>query len=324
MTTRHPSIRQAQGFSLTELLVAMVITLLLLGGLITLMVSSKRSYSQQDYSARLQENARFALQFLAYDIRMAGYYGCSNNIINDSSVAAITPTESGGGSTDSITISYGEPYDPGSEIELDPASYSPYSTPNTLVLNSPIPSEWKEGDTLIVGDCGGNSIGDIAASGLIPATNSVVLTLSNTSLGSLGRIYDPNSTVGGPITVRRLVTNVYTIANGQSGIPTLMRNNQELVEGVENLQLLYRGLSGGGFSTGASAPSDIAAVQLAALVRSVSNENLSNREYGSGADITEDKGQYTLLGTDVSSATPAIRGQRRVFNNTLMVRNHSL
>jgi len=315
--------RYSRGFSLTELLVAMVIGLLLLGGLVTLMVNSKKNYSQQDYSARLQENARFAMQFLTYDIRMAGYFGCSNNIINNS-VAAITPTESASGAPDSITITYGEPYDPGSEISLNPSAYSPYSTPNTLFLNNTVPSTWKDGDTLVVGDCGSNSIADIAASGINLATNSVVLDLSNTSAGNLGRIYDPNSTTGGPITVRRLVSNVYTIANGQSGIPTLMRNNQELVEGIENLQLLYQSLSGGGFVTGASPPSNIAAVQLAALVRSVSNENLSDREYGSGADITQDKGQYTLLGTNVSSDTPTIRGQRRVFNSTLMVRNHSL
>lgn len=320
MIAKYP---HSRGFSLTELLVAMVIGLLLLGGLVTLMVNSKKNYSQQDYSARLQENARFAMQFLAYDIRMAGYYGCSNNIIN-SSVAAITPTESGSSGPDSITITYGEPYDPGAEITLNPSTYSPYDTPNTLFLNTTIPSQWKEGDTLVIGDCGSNSIADIAASGIDLPTNSIVLDLSNTSTGNLGRIYDPNSTTGGAITVRRLVTNVYTIADGESGIPTLMRNNQELVEGIENLQLLYQSLSGGGFVTGASPPSNVAAVQLAALVRSVSNENLSDREYGSGADITVDKGQYTLLGTNVSSDTPSIRGQRRVFNSTLMVRNHSL
>jgi type IV pilus assembly protein PilW len=315
--------RYSRGFSLTELLVAMVIGLVLLGGLVTLMVNSKKNYSQQEYSARLQENARFAMQFLTYDVRMAGYFGCSNNIIN-STVAPITSTESASSASDSITIIYGEPYDPGSEVTLDPAAYEPYSTPNTLVVNGSIPSEWKENDTLVIGDCGSNSIADIAADGINTSTNSIVLDLSNTSAGSLGRTYDPNITTGGPITVRRLVTNVYTIANGQSGIPTLMRNNQELVEGIENLQLLYQSLSGGGFVNGASPPSNIAAVRLAALVRSVSNENLNDREYGSGSDISEDKGQYTLLGTNVSSDTPTIRGQRRIFNTTLMVRNHSL
>ncbi|MGA8260302.1 MAG: PilW family protein [Arenicellales bacterium] len=316
--------RYSRGFSLTELLVAMVIGLLLLAGLVTLMVNSKKNYATQDYSARLQENARFAMRFLSYDIRMAGYYGCSNDIINDTNTKAITATDSSSGNPDSITITYGEPYNPGTEITLDPGAYDPYGTPDTLYLSTAIPQEWTDSDTLVIGDCGSASVAGIAKGGIHATTNSIVLDLSHTTSGSLGRIYDPNAKAGGAITIRRLVSNDYTIATGQSHIPTLKRNGQELVEGVENIQLLYQGLTGGAFVAGSSLPANVAAVQLAALVRSVSNENLTDRQYGSGAKITEDKGQYTLLGQNVSSDTPTIRGQRHVFNSMLMVRNRPL
>lgn len=310
--------RRAAGFSLIELMVAMVIGLLLLGGLVTLMVNSKKNYAQQDYAARLQENARFAVQFLSYDIRMAGYYGCSNEIINDT-VAAITPVENGA-NPDAVTITYGEPYEPGTseEITMD-TGYSPYSSPNTLVL-SEAPSTWNAGDQLVIGDCGSASVATIDS---VDTSNGTVEVTP--PAGGLGRVYDPSVGAGGPITVRRLVTSAYTIQTGRSGIPTLMRNGQELVEGIENIQLLYQALGGGNFADGsATTPGNLAAVQLGALIRSVSNENLDNREYGSGADITEDDGGYTLLNQDVSGVTGTIRGQRRVFNSTLAVRNRPL
>jgi type IV pilus assembly protein PilW len=57
----------------------------------------------QDRLARLQENARFAMQFLIKDLRLAGYYGCVDeinsetvhNTVNSSSFAfnLTTPIE---------------------------------------------------------------------------------------------------------------------------------------------------------------------------------------------------------------------------------------
>jgi type IV pilus assembly protein PilW len=41
------------------------------------MVNSKDAYETQDDLARLQENARFAMNLLIKDIRMAGYFGCN-------------------------------------------------------------------------------------------------------------------------------------------------------------------------------------------------------------------------------------------------------
>lgn len=308
---------RVRGFSLTELLVAMVVGLLLLAGLVTLMVNSKKNYSQQDYNARLQENARFAIEFLSYDIRMAGFFGCSNEIINDSTVTPITATDSGNGNPDSLTITYGEPYEPGQEVLLDAAAAAGATT---LSLTD-APANWSDSDSLVVGDCGSAAVADISS---IDTTNDQV-TVSPRN-GSFRRVFNPAAVDNGPIVVRRLVSNTYAItATGESGIPVLARNGEELVEGVENIQLLYQSLTGGGFVTGSGTlPANLAAVQLGALVRSVSNENLDNREYGSGADITVDDGPATLLDQDVSAVTDPIRGQRRVFNSTLAVRNRSL
>lgn len=316
----------SRGFTLTELLVSMVVGLLLMAGLVTLMVNSKKNYAQQDYSARLQENARFTVQFLTYDIRMAGFYGCSNNIVNDGSVTAFNvsaPTTN----PDEVTITYGEPYEAADPVRITQVSGS---ASLTWTLNR-LPDDWVGSDD-IVGE-------DIVAADCASATVTTVDSMDSsnnqiTVSGNLGRTVDPAVNSSGPITVRRLIANTYAVdTTGESGIPVLTRNGQELVEGIENIRLLYQAATGDSFETGASAPESPTAVQFGALVRSISNENLEpggNREFGSGADITLDTGGNSpgcndgyLLLDECVPVTP-LRGQRRVFSTTLSVRNRSL
>ena len=76
------------GISLVEIMIAMVIGLILTAGIIQLFVGSKQTYRFHDAVSRVQENARFALEALNYDIRMAGNFGCTayvqkfNNTLN--------------------------------------------------------------------------------------------------------------------------------------------------------------------------------------------------------------------------------------------------
>ena len=64
------------GLSLIELLIAMVLGLTLAAGVIQIYVGSSATERDQDARLRMQENSRFALNFLANEIRMAGYLGC--------------------------------------------------------------------------------------------------------------------------------------------------------------------------------------------------------------------------------------------------------
>ncbi len=77
---RKPAAGRAAGFSLVEVLVAVVLGLVVVGGVVTVLVTSKTTYTTQDSLARLQENARFALEFIARDLRMASYFGCADNL----------------------------------------------------------------------------------------------------------------------------------------------------------------------------------------------------------------------------------------------------
>jgi type IV pilus assembly protein PilW len=69
-----------RGFSIVELMVAMVITLILLAGIGQIFLSSKKSYNLQDSLSRMQESGRYAMDTLTQDLRRAGYWGGNSDI----------------------------------------------------------------------------------------------------------------------------------------------------------------------------------------------------------------------------------------------------
>lgn len=62
------------GVTLVELLIALVLGLLITLGLATLFSQNKRSFYQNEDLARILEDGRFALEEMARDISMAGFY----------------------------------------------------------------------------------------------------------------------------------------------------------------------------------------------------------------------------------------------------------
>jgi type IV pilus assembly protein PilW len=72
--------RFTRGFSLVELMVALVITLILLAGIGQIFLSSKKSFLIQDSLGRMQENGRYALETIAQDVRRAGFWGGNSDI----------------------------------------------------------------------------------------------------------------------------------------------------------------------------------------------------------------------------------------------------
>jgi prepilin-type N-terminal cleavage/methylation domain-containing protein len=97
---------QEYGVTLIELMVVLVIAAILVGGVYTLFTTQQRSYSVQDQVTGVQQDARAALTLLARDIRMAGLLIGSEDFNVNGAQFAITPTNGGAGSTDSITVAY--------------------------------------------------------------------------------------------------------------------------------------------------------------------------------------------------------------------------
>lgn len=63
------------GFSLIELMVAMVAGLILLGGLTSLIIQQSNTRRELEQSARQIENGRYAMQILQDELHHAGFYG---------------------------------------------------------------------------------------------------------------------------------------------------------------------------------------------------------------------------------------------------------
>ena len=71
-----PYPRSQQGITLIELMIALVIGLLATGAMLKVYVDSSRLYRFNEGLARIQENGRFATEFIRRDARMAGFWGC--------------------------------------------------------------------------------------------------------------------------------------------------------------------------------------------------------------------------------------------------------
>lgn len=70
--------RSRRGFSLLELMIAMTLGLILLGGIVVLVSRTTRTSTSSQSLQRLQENGRFAMSRITSDLRMAGGQFCSN------------------------------------------------------------------------------------------------------------------------------------------------------------------------------------------------------------------------------------------------------
>jgi type IV pilus assembly protein PilW len=96
------------GISMVELMIALLIGAFLTGGLIQMFITTKSTNKLQDAVSRVQENGRFALEFITQDVRMADYFmECSTA---DKDPIAITGTDNDStdanivDGTDTITV----------------------------------------------------------------------------------------------------------------------------------------------------------------------------------------------------------------------------
>lgn len=361
---KKPGIAGAQkGFSMVELMVAMLIGLFILAAVSAVLVNSKKNYTTQDSHARLQENARFAMQFLTRDLRMAGYYGCADdvssvkNTVNGAANTAYGITEPIQGSenksdwyptttpastaptgmepnTDAIALRF---MDPNTAVEVD----EPYmkTTAAAMHVNG---SDFRVGDIVMVMDCSSAAVFQITG----PQDPSAGTINHNTGTGTpgnetkdLGKVYE------GDAKLAKFYYSAYYIRRNTNEQPALYQNTltrntstgamelttRELVEGIENLQILY------GLDTDndnrhvpniykkASAVGDnwgkVVAVRFGILVRTLANTDVSNasgKEYGT--DVDHKSYDVDGDGTD-DVVNPGDRYQRKVFQTTVFLRN---
>jgi type IV pilus assembly protein PilW len=71
--------RQSRGFSMVELLVAMVVGLVIISGAFSLHSTTRKTQAVNEMYLDMVADARFAIDMIAYDLRHAGMWGGTNN-----------------------------------------------------------------------------------------------------------------------------------------------------------------------------------------------------------------------------------------------------
>ena len=84
------------GFTLIELMVAMLLGLIVIAGVVSVFLANQRSYRTNQALGDVQDSSRIAFEMMARDIRDAGLTGCSNgsrvaNVLNNAPGGTITP-----------------------------------------------------------------------------------------------------------------------------------------------------------------------------------------------------------------------------------------
>lgn len=74
MMTNLQNFKLQAGFSLVEIMIAMLLSMLLAVGVVSIFVNNSYSFNQDENVARMQDDARHALREIAFEISMAGHY----------------------------------------------------------------------------------------------------------------------------------------------------------------------------------------------------------------------------------------------------------
>ena len=91
--------KQSKGFSLVELLVAMVVGLVIISGAFSLHSTTRKTQMANEAQLDMAADARFAIEMIAYDLRHAGMWGGTNkdNFIRCKPTETIACTASSAG-----------------------------------------------------------------------------------------------------------------------------------------------------------------------------------------------------------------------------------
>jgi len=269
--------RQA-GLTLVELMVAMVISLFLIAGTITIFLSNKQAYRLNEASSRVQENSRFALDFMRRDVRMAGYVGClsknlAGNLNNVVDPAGLTGTDiknivSGFDGTNSLKgytipsgglVTTGDLYINGLRTDTTNEGQAVPSTDAFIVTQGNsceggsvahvLPGTSAAVQIVDAGSCGIIQqsvvmISDCEKADLFRVVNNPVSggskdTLAHSVGGSLNTQNTLSKAYGLDADVYTLTTSIYYIGHGASGEPSLFRRRYSGAAGnIQNEELV--------------------------------------------------------------------------------------
>ncbi|MBL4868596.1 MAG: PilW family protein [Pseudomonadales bacterium] len=350
-----PLYNKQKGVTLFELLIASAMGLFVMGGIMQVFSDTKQTVRINRSLANIQDGGRIAVNLLTDEFRMIGYQGCADpdviqtNVIAvpaplitlyDSALQAYEVSATGWGvgtDLDGIDDTGTANAIMGSDvITVQRASAESIGlTGNMTADNANIQIEsndlgFEQGDIVMISDCENADIFRITNNPNGGSTVTLAHATGSNSTNRLGQIYSTDAQV------MTFVSNTYFVGdtgrtNTQGGtINALYRLEVdgtvpvELIEGVDNMQLLFgQRLSNGNLRYLAADDTDIdwTAIEIIKLSLLISSTQAS--------EPANDEKTYIVAGGQIrpdtdSSATITYTSDlrmRRAFNTAITIRN---
>ena len=327
--------KAAQGFTIVELMIAMLLGLMLAGAMVAVFIDSRQSYNTSETVMRMQDDARQALRELSTDLTMAGFWAelmTPVDITPDANLAVATDCGPAGlaglpwvyravvpGTSQSLALT-----------AIDNATGAAVNASHSCIAASEVQAD---SDVIAIKRVAGGSSSDCDATKT--KTNAVYLRTN----GTLGLLYrKPEAAaaaVPAPCWDWEYRPRIYYVRNfariAGDGIPTLCRKvllygatpptmagagaTECLAQGVESLQIEF-GLD----TDGDGEPNVFVTGVTTAQMQTVVSARLFLLLRGTDRDI-QYRNEKTYQISNAPAITPADDFHRRVFSVTVGLRN---
>jgi len=320
---KTPTINRQSGVTLVELLVAMVLSLILGAAVVTTFTNNSRSFNQDESILHMQDDARQALNEIAFDISMAGNYAellLPSAVVPDGSLTL--GTDCGPGLPNWMLLTRNALTGDNFSIwALDNATAGAASARHSCIAGS----EFEDGtDVVAVKRVAGGRVATPLAGRTYLRTN-----------GTVGLLYKapfpvaPAIPVVAPSSDWEFRSNVYYIRNfantAGDGIPTLCKKALQgsppssgtecLATGIEDLQIEYGIDTTDNGNPNIYLPNPtlaqlqtVVAARITLLARTIDPDTLYDNDK-----------TYSL--SNAPDYTPADNFHRRVFSTTVGIQN---
>lgn len=303
-----------RGFSLVELMVAVTLGFIVVAAVGYLYIGSRQSFRNTENMSRMQESARYALDTMARDIRMAGSLGCTSLIEGAPNFVAPAPALTNANAVVGGDAGANPPGVPAATVpRVAGDALSVWGAQGSSVMLASLtaganPYAFKAGDILAVVTC--RPAADAPPVGTLRSAPADLTTLPGAPADE----------------VMEFDRFAYYIGSNPAGIRALYRNSvndgvAELVEGVEDMQIMY------GVDTTA-VPDRVADVyQTAGAVADwtrVVSARISLLMASPDNNLTAEAQTYRFDTDDDGTPDDVVAGDRRIyqtFSTTVGIRN---
>lgn len=256
------------GMGLIELMVAMVLGLILVGGVLGIFISNQQVFTTNENLGRLQENARVSFELMAREIRQSGGNLCgakvTSNVLNDSATEWSSNWDAGGiiGFDDTVettAVAIGtaanERVEDTDALQIlgsgwgETATITAHDSATAKISLNPSSHKFAKGDLVVICD---NKSAAIAQLSDVVAENVFHAAVAADSPGNCAPGLGSPTVCTGTGTsktmeaggfVSDLSAGTWFIANNSRGGKSLYRTSssgsEEIAEGVVDMQLTY-------------------------------------------------------------------------------------